>query len=129
MQVPELIPKRAKASPETHLRPAPPAAEPATGPSQAEAEPARPVDTISEQLQQEMVCPICQVWLQPGRTWHHGAPLAVLGCSCARPTLTAPLPQELLAVSHAMVPCGHWFCGECLAQWLRNSRRDCPSCR
>lgn len=32
-------------------------------------------------------------------------------------------------VAHAMVPCGHWFCGECLAGWLGNGRKDCPSCR
>ncbi len=31
-------------------------------------------------------------------------------------------------VTHAMVPCGHAFCGECLAEWL-SKKSDCPTCR
>ena len=31
-------------------------------------------------------------------------------------------------VTHAMVPCGHSFCGECLAEWL-SKKSDCPTCR
>jgi hypothetical protein len=39
------------------------------------------------------------------------------------------LAQELIVMVHAMVPCGHQFCGECLAAWLGNSNKSCPSCR
>lgn len=31
-------------------------------------------------------------------------------------------------MTHAMVPCGHSFCGECLAEWL-SKKSDCPTCR
>lgn len=30
--------------------------------------------------------------------------------------------------THSMVPCGHNYCGECLAAWLAN-KADCPTCR
>lgn len=36
--------------------------------------------------------------------------------------------QEMLVHCVSMVPCGHMFCGECLAGWLSN-KRDCPVCR
>lgn len=39
-----------------------------------------------------------------------------------------PCLQELPVVTHAMVPCGHAFCGECLAEWL-SKKSDCPTCR
>lgn len=39
-----------------------------------------------------------------------------------------PICQDLVAPAYAMVPCGHVYCGECLAGWLDN-KRDCPTCR
>ncbi|KAL4853400.1 Dynamin-related protein 5A [Chlorella vulgaris] len=44
-------------------------------------------------------------------------------------TMTCAICQELIVMVHAMVPCGHQFCGECLAAWLGNSNKSCPSCR
>lgn len=41
---------------------------------------------------------------------------------------TALLLQEMPVVTHAMVPCGHSFCGECLAEWL-SKKPECPTCR
>ena len=41
-------------------------------------------------------------------------------CQCA-------VCHELLVAPHA-VACGHSFCGECIASWLR-ARPTCPSCR
>ncbi|PRW39278.1 dynamin-related GTPase isoform A [Chlorella sorokiniana] len=41
---------------------------------------------------------------------------------------TCAICQELPVVTHAMVPCGHSFCGECLAEWL-SKKAECPTCR
>lgn len=32
-------------------------------------------------------------------------------------------------MTHTMVPCGHCYCGECLAGWLATKKLECPSCR
>lgn len=49
---------------------------------------------------------------------------------CWLDRLPEPLasPQELLVATHSMVPCGHSYCGECIASWLQN-KADCPTCR
>jgi hypothetical protein len=39
-----------------------------------------------------------------------------------------PVCCELCVATHALVPCGHLFCGECIGSWL-HTKRDCPSCR
>lgn len=92
--------KRAKPSPDAHLQSASSGAgsngATAAAAASGGAGAAGPSNDVSDKLQQEIMCPIC---------------------------------QELLVVAHAMVPCGHWFCGECLAGWLGNGRKDCPSCR
>lgn len=41
---------------------------------------------------------------------------------------TCPICQELLVATHSMVPCGHNYCGECLAAWVVN-KKECPQCR
>jgi pSer/pThr/pTyr-binding forkhead associated (FHA) protein len=41
---------------------------------------------------------------------------------------TCPICQELLVATHSMVPCGHNYCGECLAGWVVN-KKECPQCR
>jgi hypothetical protein len=39
-----------------------------------------------------------------------------------------PICEHWMVAAHAIVPCGHLFCKECLAGWLdRNS--TCPLCR
>ncbi|PSC67603.1 DNA ligase 4 isoform A [Micractinium conductrix] len=43
--------------------------------------------------------------------------------------LICPICQEMLVVAHTMVPCGHPFCGECLAGWLATGKRECPVCK
>lgn len=36
--------------------------------------------------------------------------------------------QDTIVAAHSLVPCGHWFCGSCLLQWLPR-KQICPTCR
>ena len=42
--------------------------------------------------------------------------------------LTCPICQELVVAAYSLYPCGHIFCGVCIAGWLVN-KQDCPNCR
>ena len=36
--------------------------------------------------------------------------------------------RDWMVASHSFAPCGHTFCGECLAGWLEK-HHTCPCCR
>lgn len=46
-------------------------------------------------------------------------PLACVRCQICR---------DLIVACHSLVPCGHLFCGSCIARWL-DRQLDCPTCR
>lgn len=50
------------------------------------------------------------------------------GLAAMKQQFMCPICHDLVAPAYAVVPCGHTYCGECMAGWLEN-HKDCPSCR
>lgn len=45
-----------------------------------------------------------------------------------RENYTCAICQELMVGAYSFVPCGHLYCGICIANWLDRSKQ-CPNCR
>ena len=138
--------KRAKPSPEAHLRAPAHAVEEAgaaagsgAGAAAAAAAAGAAGDAAAAiaEIHSNLICSICQVSTALADQWSWLAWLSTqCGCTwCVLPSwvvlrAAAALLQELMVTAHSMVACGHCFCGECLAGWLEKSnKQECAFCR